>query len=72
MKTQLVPLDIPDFEQASKVLRKAAKSGRINNSELGYITGMVLSVCLRGLNLSQQEAELLDQALGIVMVKSMD
>ena len=72
MKTELVPLDIPDFERSSKVLRKAAKSGKIDNSDLGYITGMSLSVCLRGLNLSPQEVEVLDQALGIVMVKSTD
>lgn len=70
METKLLPMDIPDFDQASKVFKKAAKQGSIDASELAYITTLLISVCGRALPLNQDEAELLDQALGIVMVKS--
>ena len=70
MKTQLFPMDIPDLEQAAKVFRKASKSGSIESSELAYITTLLLSICQRGLSLNPEELELLDQALGLVMMKS--
>lgn len=63
-------MDIPDLEQAAKVFKKATKNRSIESSELAYITTLLLSICQRGLSLNPEELELLDQALGLVMLKS--
>lgn len=70
MKTQLLPMDVPDLEQAGKVFKKAVEQGSIESSELAYTTTLLLSICQRGLSLNPEELELLDQALGLVMLKS--
>ena len=70
VKTKLLPMDIPDLEQAAKVFKKASKNRSIESSELAYTTTLLLSICQRGLSLNTEELELLDQALGLVMMKS--
>ena len=70
MKTKLMHLDAMDFEKAAKIFKKAGRKGVIDSMELSYLTSLMLSICLRGLPLESDEAELLDRAIGIVMVRS--
>lgn len=70
MKTKLMHLDAMDFEKAAKIFKKAGREGVIDPMELSYLTSLMLSICLRGLPLEPDEAELLDRAIGIVMVRS--
>lgn len=70
MKTKLMHLDAMDFEKAARIFKKAGRKEAIESFELSYLTSLMLSICLRGLPLKPDEAELLDRAIGIVMVRS--
>ena len=71
MKLNLQPEEVPDFEGMAKTLEKAASTGEISSEDLGYITMTLVSLCGRGLVLSPEEAEVLDQAAAIMLMKSM-
>ena len=51
-------------------IQKSVQKQVYRVSELAYITTLLLSISQRGLSLNPEELELLDQALGLVMMKS--
>lgn len=71
LKLNLDPAEVPDFEQIAKTLEKAVESDEISSENLGYITTALITLCCKCLTLSPEEAEALDQAAGITLMKSM-
>ena len=71
IKLNLDPAEVPDFEQIAKTLSDGAAKDEITSEDLGYITSSLISLCAKGLILSPEKAEVLDQAVAITLMKSM-
>ncbi|KEQ11267.1 hypothetical protein GZ77_26315 [Endozoicomonas montiporae] len=71
IKLNLDSAEVPDFEQIAQTLSKAASKDEITSEDLGYITATLISLCAKGFLLAPEEAEVLDQAAGVLLMKSM-